>query len=301
MKIFIGSSREKEEVAEEVAGWLERFQDDIDVLVWNEVGAFIPGQYTLDDLNRISEEVDAAVFIFAADDKTWYRRDLVNSVRDNVLFEYGLFCGKLSRDRVIFITIDNPTLATDLHGITAIKLGDKKREAQKRLKNWLEFINPTGKKTDSIQIKANNIKPFDDKGLAEQIIKINDTHEENWIEVKTDYSCIKPIEVIYSGIVVCSDTIDISSASTASIDFSFLDANITCVDLEFKNHKDNLFHSIKIKPEIVFDDKCTIDLSSLDDRLLKNIDEIVFCTKTTYFAEKENQSGSYKVRSISFI
>ena len=74
MKVFIGSSREQEERAQDIANWLEKL--GIESIVWNEVGAFIPGQYTLDDLVRLSNEVDAAIFVFAADDKTWYRKDL---------------------------------------------------------------------------------------------------------------------------------------------------------------------------------------------------------------------------------
>lgn len=301
MKIFIGSSREQERIAEEVAGWLEKYQDDIDVIVWNEVGSFIPGQYTLDDLMRISDDVDAAVFIFAADDKTWYRQTLVKSVRDNVLFEYGLFCGKLSSDKVIFITIDNPALATDLHGITYIGLGDKKRDAKRRLESWIDFLRPSGKKTNRIDIKADDIIIFDEKGYADQIIKIDNTCKDNWIEVSIDYSCIKPIEPVFSGIVVSEDKVDISSAGSAIIDFSFTDNNLSAIDLEFKNHQDNLFKSISIKPEMISGDKCTIDITALDQKMLRNIDQIVFSAKAAFFGDKENKSGSFKIRSINFI
>lgn len=102
MRVFIGSSTEQLAKANKIARWLDNLGVEVDV--WNEIGVFVPGEYTLDDLKRASENVDAAVFIFAADDLTWYRHDLVSSVRDNVLFEYGFFCGKLSRKNVAFIT-----------------------------------------------------------------------------------------------------------------------------------------------------------------------------------------------------
>lgn len=299
MKVFIGSSREQEDRADEIARWLEKI--GVEAIVWNEIGAFVPGQYTLDDLLRLSDKVDAAIFIFAAEDKTWYRKDIVKAVRDNVLFEYGLFCGKLSRERVIFITIGNPNLATDLHGITYIKLGDAKRDAKERLKNWIQFIDPSGEKTNKIEIKANRVKVFDDMGYADQIISVNDTKVDDWIEIKVDYSHDNVKDSMFSGVVISDNNIDISLAGSAIIDMAFVDAGLNKIDLELKNHKDNMFERISITNEMIDNNKCVINLLPMNNGMLKNIDEIVLCTKPSYFTDEYNKTGKYKIRSISFI
>ena len=299
MKVFIGSSREQEDRAEEVARWLEKM--GVDAIVWNEIGAFVPGQYTLDDLRRLSDKVDAAIFIFAADDKTWYRKDIVKSVRDNVLFEYGLFCGKLSRDKVIFITIGNPNLATDLYGITYIKLGDAKRDAKERLKNWIQFINPSGEKTNRIDIKVDRIKIFDQKGCDEQIFSVNDTKIDGWIEITVDYSRDNVKDSAFSGVVINDKSIDVSFAGSVIIELAFADSGLSKLDLELKNHKDNKYEKFSITNEMINNNKCVIDLSPIDNTMLKNIDEIVLCTRPSYCTDENNKTGKYMIRSISFV
>ena len=76
-----------------------------------------------DSLIEITKRVDAAVFIFNADDKMWNDISALEStdkVRDNVLFEYGLFMGELGKNKVCFICKGNPKVASDLKGITYI-------------------------------------------------------------------------------------------------------------------------------------------------------------------------------------
>ena len=77
---------------------------------------------------EITKKVDAAVFVFNADDKIWNSNSALEgatTVRDNVLFEYGLFTGALGKKKVCFICKNRPSIATDLKGITYID-GDQK-------------------------------------------------------------------------------------------------------------------------------------------------------------------------------
>lgn len=135
MKVFIGSSSERKEDVRVVAEWLE--EENVESLVWWK--AFGYGDYTLEALLKISESVDAAIFIFAADDTTWYRGRELRSVRDNVIFEYGLFCGKLSKKRVIVLHKDNPDEITDMLGITCGNLNFE-HKTKRELKEWLTEI-----------------------------------------------------------------------------------------------------------------------------------------------------------------
>jgi RNA-binding protein YhbY len=120
-KVFIGSASESKSVAEALhenlcAG------DFAKVKVWDQI--FKPGQHTLEAL---AEELDRAtfgVFVFTEDDLTHIRNQQFTITRDNVLFELGLFAGRLGRDRC-FLLIPQQTkgdfhLPTDLTGITAV-------------------------------------------------------------------------------------------------------------------------------------------------------------------------------------
>ena len=143
MEIFIGSSTEAAEYMEEIAVQLEELKTK--PLLWNATGKgiFIPGVNTIDSLIAIAERVDAAVFVFNADDKTWNDKSTLEStdtVRDNVLFEYGLFMGKLGKSKVCFICKGNPKVASDLKGITYINGDDGDYKVKSKIKDWINAM-----------------------------------------------------------------------------------------------------------------------------------------------------------------
>jgi len=140
MEIFMGSSSEAKDYMEEIGAKIEELEAK--PLLWNATGKgiFIPGTNTIDSLIAISKRVQAAVFIFNADDKIWNDKSALESsdtVRDNVLFEYGLFMGALSKENVCFVCKGKPKLASDLKGITYIDgdLGDI--QVKLKLKDWI--------------------------------------------------------------------------------------------------------------------------------------------------------------------
>ncbi|MBQ6026052.1 MAG: nucleotide-binding protein [Lachnospiraceae bacterium] len=146
MNIFIGSSSEAKEYMHEIAGKIEELGHK--PILWDDQSAdiFCPGTNTIDAIIDISKKVNAAVFIFNADDKVWNERSKLSSkgydsVRDNVLFEYGLFVGALGKEKVCFVCKNNPKLASDLVGITYID-GNKGNEAvRSKLKTWIGRCN----------------------------------------------------------------------------------------------------------------------------------------------------------------
>lgn len=148
MKIFIGSSKEQIDNTKRVASWLENWGHTPQS--WTDENTFPLGQSTWDSLIAISENVDGAIFIFGEDDKTWFRDQSVMSVRDNVLLEYGLFSGKLSRDRVIFLCEGSPKISSDLLGITTADI-DKPNNAERKLKIWVNsIVEKIGKDTEKL-------------------------------------------------------------------------------------------------------------------------------------------------------
>ncbi|MGC4068444.1 MAG: nucleotide-binding protein [Polyangiaceae bacterium] len=91
-----------------------------DVEVWTQ-GVFDLSEGTLESLLRKLDTADYAVFILTADDLCTSRGTEEPSPRDNVIFELGLFFGRLNRNRCFFLLDEtrNIKLPSDLLGVTA--------------------------------------------------------------------------------------------------------------------------------------------------------------------------------------
>ena len=91
-RIFVGSSSEALALADGIQCNLVKRGHR--VKVWNQ-GVFVVQKTALDSLLEALESCDAAVFVFAPDDLVSIRGRAFETVRDNVVFELGLFTGKL--------------------------------------------------------------------------------------------------------------------------------------------------------------------------------------------------------------
>lgn len=113
--LFIASSTEGLAVAHALQ---ELLHYDMEPTVWSQ-GLFQPTASLLQKLVREAQQYDLAVFIFVPDDDLVLRQQEYRAVRDNVVFEYGLFVGTLGLERCFLITpFDAPALRlpTDLLG-----------------------------------------------------------------------------------------------------------------------------------------------------------------------------------------
>ncbi|WP_313001933.1 nucleotide-binding protein [Chryseobacterium gleum] len=116
-KIFIGSSVESLEIAHNIQELLEH---EANPTVWTQ-GIFELSNTALEDLIKALDSFDYAIFIFKPEDISTIRDKSYNTVRDNVIFELGLFIGKLGKDKVFFVAPKNSKdfhLPSDLAGIT---------------------------------------------------------------------------------------------------------------------------------------------------------------------------------------
>jgi hypothetical protein len=121
--IFIGSSSENIKIAEAVQHNLH-YSDELLPICWNQ-GVFKISNYPLEDLFRQLHLSAFGIFILADDDKTYIRRKKYATVRDNVLFEMGLFMGALGKDRTCFFVPRNNAIKfripSDLEGLNYAK------------------------------------------------------------------------------------------------------------------------------------------------------------------------------------
>ncbi|RTM14414.1 MAG: cyclic nucleotide-binding domain-containing protein [Nevskiaceae bacterium] len=117
-RLFVISSSEAKATAHAIRDGLER---DVFSKVWDD-GVFFAGGYVLEALDREVSQADFAVAIAEADDIIETRGIKAPTLRDNVLFELGLFMGKLTRHRSILVhpRMKDLKLPSDLQGLTLI-------------------------------------------------------------------------------------------------------------------------------------------------------------------------------------
>jgi Predicted nucleotide-binding protein containing TIR-like domain len=115
--IFIASSQEALPIARAVK---RQFDDEADVDVWAE-DIFKANRNYLDTLLNRASYYDYFVAVFAPDDAITERKKVVKVTRDNVIFEFGLFLGRLGPNRTFLILQEGVDLFSDWSGIDIAK------------------------------------------------------------------------------------------------------------------------------------------------------------------------------------
>jgi CRP/FNR family transcriptional regulator, cyclic AMP receptor protein len=119
IRVFIISSAESMDVARLVQNAFAH--DPFTTVLWTD-GVFKVANYTLQSLEDEVDQSDFAIAIAHADDLTESRGKEWPTPRDNVIFELGLFMGRLGKARAILMEPRDigVKLPSDLAGITTI-------------------------------------------------------------------------------------------------------------------------------------------------------------------------------------
>lgn len=115
-KVFIASSSESLPITKAIVSNLDY---DYEITAWNG-GTFTLSSTTIDDLVKKSSTTDFAIFVFQPDDLSTSRGSVDRVVRDNVLFELGLFIGAIGVSRCLIVKPRDVDLKlpSDLLGLT---------------------------------------------------------------------------------------------------------------------------------------------------------------------------------------
>jgi hypothetical protein len=114
--LFVGSSSEGVAFARAVRLSLEK---DVEITLWNE-GFFGLGNTFIETLVNSLPRFDFAILVLTEDDLTTSREIQTLSPRDNVIFELGLFMGRLGRSRTFILHQADAKvkIPSDLSGVT---------------------------------------------------------------------------------------------------------------------------------------------------------------------------------------
>lgn len=117
-KILIGSSSEGLMFAEAIKAALE---PQIEVQLWND-GFFTPGEYTVESLDERSRLFDGALIVGTSEDRVISRGVESEAIRDNLLFEFGMFVAIFGRRRAILALegLGVTKTPSDLFGLTCV-------------------------------------------------------------------------------------------------------------------------------------------------------------------------------------
>lgn len=169
MKIFVGSSTEHVQIAEEIALIIEKCGHK--PILWTEW--FYPSDFTFEKILNLPSVVDGGVFILAPDDELSSEEGSIYVPRDNVLIEAGVLYGKLGTPRVALCRVSKTKLASDWAGITYIKYEpEKKLSLQAEVSRWLNNIQ------GAIASKNNSISVFLSLELPDFEKLVSSAHEE---------------------------------------------------------------------------------------------------------------------------
>jgi len=121
-RIFIGSSTEGLYAAEYIKRF---FSADYDCVIWNE-DVFKFNKSFLETLLNSASLFDFGFLVFTKDDVAISRESVFETARDNVIFEYGLFLGRLGIDRAFVVVEEGAKIPSDFLGYTLTQMKTEK-------------------------------------------------------------------------------------------------------------------------------------------------------------------------------
>lgn len=164
-KVFIGSSKEGLPVARALEEYLV---DETEPILWtNDV--FAPSSTIIESLEQVLDTVEFSVLVVTPDDLRTKREITAEVPRDNVVFELGLFMGKLGRDRTFLVKVkrnnSDPQLPTDLLGMTVVSVDSARSDG-----DVAASVSPAASKVLRVIKKARRQQPLGERSNYQSVL-----------------------------------------------------------------------------------------------------------------------------------
>jgi len=140
-KLFIGSSSEGKNIAEKLRAKIIEECNWIESILWADKNVFLLNKSTFQNLIESSRKFEYGIFVATADDILEKRNETSKCMRDNVLFEAGMFLGSLGLTRAFLLVDSECKLPTDYAGITVPFYNDSNLES--KIEEIVETIKNT--------------------------------------------------------------------------------------------------------------------------------------------------------------
>lgn len=157
VKVFIASSSEGLIIANAIKEHVSKY---CDVTLWSSNRTFKLSDYPIESLERAANSSEYGIFVFTPDDKISSRKKSGFSARDNVVFEYGLFLGKLSKARTCVVADSQVKEISDLKGLTIALFDWKTAKVKDKTKAALKEVS------DKILDAINDLPTVESPGVA---------------------------------------------------------------------------------------------------------------------------------------
>lgn len=215
IRFFLSSSSEQLPIGKALETNLAA--DGFEPTLWSRE-AHGASQYNLEALLGEAASSDFAIFVFAPDDQVSIRGEKFHVVRDNVLFELGLFIGVLGRDRCFIVRDDRlpMRLPSDLAGLTTLQYdqqrsnGDLRRSLGPVTTAIAEVTRKVADATKS-KFSDNDLKLLqsceDINFPSIQAFKAFDSTPAAW----DDKLCMRFLRLLEHGLIKCTGPTEIQS------------------------------------------------------------------------------------------
>ena len=177
-EVFIGSSKEGLKYAEALRQALdiELARYGLTCTLWKDEDVFFLGKTTIESLNRKAAELvncnGYAIMLITPDDKIEIRGEEKFIPRDNVIFELGLFMGRLGRERTFCVAPSNVNIKmmSDWAGVTNATYRYQKRPRTASMRNYLDSsIHAIRTAIDSIERPRTIVNTLEDNHLVHNV------------------------------------------------------------------------------------------------------------------------------------
>ena len=213
-RIFIGSSTEGLAVARAIQSNL---CDVSRSKVW-KYGAFGLSKTYIEALEEQLEKSDFAIFVLTADDIFLSRDNQFDYPRDNVLFEVGLFIGKIGRDRTYLVCEDKEGLKipTDLSGLSMARYqpSDEIDEDEQdwvgpgcnQIRNAMKSANLIEKRTPRLSDKSPESMSFENliKEYHDTLERLESENAKLLNHINETGDMKRLLNGLYGGMLFCS-------------------------------------------------------------------------------------------------